>query len=69
MEASAGIATALCPYIGYQKSAEIAKAALKSNRTVRELVLEEHLMTAAELEQVLDPYAMTEATEDMKQAM
>lgn len=69
MEASAGIATALCPYIGYQKSAEIAKAALKSNRTVRELVLEEHLMTAAELEQVLDPYAMTETTEDMKQAM
>ena len=42
---------------------------MKSNRTVRELVLEEHLMTAAELEQVLDPYAMTEATEDMKQAM
>lgn len=69
MEASAGIATALCPYIGYQKSAEIAKAALKSNRTVRELVLEEHLMTAAELEQILDPYAMTETTEDMKQAM
>ena len=69
MEASAGIATALCPYIGYQKSAEITKAALKSNRTVRELVLEEHLMTAAELEQVLDPYAMTETTEDMKQAM
>lgn len=69
MEASAGIATALCPYIGYQKSAEIAKAALKSNRTVRELVLEEHLMTAAELEQVPDPYAMTETTEDMKQAM
>lgn len=69
MEASAGIATALCPYIGYQKSSEIAKAALKSNRTVRELVLEEHLMTAAELEQILDPYAMTETTEDMKQAM
>ncbi len=69
MEASAGIATALCPYIGYQKSAEIAKAALKSNRTVRELILEEHLMTAAELEQILDPYAMTETTENMKQAM
>lgn len=48
---------------------KIAKAALKSNRTVRELVLEEHLMTSAELEQVLDPYAMTETTEDMKQAM
>ena len=63
------IVPCLSSITGYQKSAEIAKAALKSNRTVRELVLEEHLMTAAELEQVLDPYAMTEATEDMKQAM
>ena len=63
------IVPCLSSIIGYQKSAEIAKAALKSNRTVRELVLEEHLMTAAELEQVPDPYAMTETTEDMKQAM
>lgn len=63
------IVPCLSSIIGYQKSAEIAKAALKSNRTVRELVLEEHLMTAAELEQILDPYAMTETTEDMKQAM
>ncbi len=69
MESSAGIATALCPYIGYQKSAEIAKTALKTNRTVRELVLEEKLMTASELDQVLDPYAMTETSSEMKQAM
>ena len=63
------IVPCLSSITGYQKSAEIAKTALKSNRTVRELVLEEHLMTAAELEQILDPYAMTETTEDMKQAM
>lgn len=69
MESSAGIATALCPYIGYQKSAEIAKTALKTNRTVRELVLEQKLMTASELDQVLDPYTMTEPASEMKQAM
>ena len=63
------IVPCLSSITGYQKSAEIAKAALKSNRTVRELVLEEHLMTASELEQVPDLYAMTETTEDMKQAM
>ena len=69
MEQSAGIATALCPYIGYQKAADIAKTALKTNRTVRELVLEEKLMTASELNHVLDPYAMTEVDSSMKKAM
>lgn len=62
-------ATALCPYIGYQKAADIAKTALKTNRTVRELVLEQKLMTASELNHVLDPYAMTEISDSMKKAM
>lgn len=69
MEQSAGIATALCPYIGYQKAADIAKTALKTNRTVRELVLEEKLMTASDLNRILDPYAMTEVDSSMKKAM
>ena len=69
MEQSAGVATALCPYIGYQKAADIAKTALKTNRTVRELVLEQKLMTASELNHVLDPYAMTEISDSMKKAM
>ena len=69
MEQSAGIATALCPYIGYQKAADIAKTALKTNRTVRELVLEEKLMTTSDLNRILDPYAMTEVDSSMKKAM
>ena len=69
MESSAGIATALCPYLGYKKSAEIAKNALKTGKTVRELVLEEKLFSETELEAVLNPYAMTEAGRDLKKAM
>ena len=69
MESSAGIATALCPYIGYKKSAEIAKRALKENRTVRELVLAEKLLSEKELNRVLDPYAMTEAVTEVKAAI
>ena len=62
MESSAGIATALCPYLGYRKSAEIAKASVATGKTVRSLVLEQGLMNEAELNRLLDAYSMTEAT-------
>ena len=52
---SVGIATALCPYLGYQKSASIAKQALRENRTVRDIVLSEGLMDADMLDKVLEP--------------
>ena len=61
MEESAGIATALCPYIGYARAAQIAKEALKTNKTVRELVIEKGLMSGEKLKKILDPYAMTDA--------
>ncbi len=60
-ESSVGIATALCPYLGYQKSAAIAKEALKENRTVRDIVLSEKLMEKDKLDEVLNPLYMTEA--------
>ena len=52
-EASVGIATALCPYLGYQTSAKIAKRALRERRSVRELVLEQHLISPEKLDQLL----------------
>lgn len=69
MECSAGIATALCPYIGYKKSAEIAKTALKTGRTVRELVLAEKLMNESDLTKVLDPYVLTGGMKKIKEAI
>lgn len=69
LEHSAGIATALSPYIGYVKSAEIAKRAVREDRTVRELVLEQNLMSSAQLNKVLDVYAMTGTTAAKKQAV
>lgn len=60
MESSAGISTALCPYIGYKKAAEIAKKALTTGKSVRELVLAEKLLTEKQLKTILDPYAMTQ---------
>ena len=43
---SVGIATALCPYIGYKKSAEISKKSLKCGIPVKELVLKEGILTS-----------------------
>ncbi len=48
------IVTALTPYIGYAKAAEIAKRAYKEERTVRELVLEDGLMDKKTLEKALN---------------
>ncbi len=53
------LATALAPLIGYDQAATLAKDALKSGRTIRELALERGL-DAAELDRVLDPESMTE---------
>lgn len=61
LESSAGIATALNPYIGYRKAAEIAKKSVRENRSVREIVLSEKIMTDAQLDRILDPYALTGA--------
>jgi aspartate ammonia-lyase len=55
---SIGIVTALNPTLGYENSARIAKRALKENRSVYDLVLEEELLTKEELDELLKPELM-----------
>ena len=57
---SVGIVTALCPHVGYAKSAALAKEALKSKVPVRKLILDEGLLNEAELNEILDVKNMTE---------
>jgi aspartate ammonia-lyase len=59
VEHSIGIVTALVPVIGYEAATDIARVALQSGRGVFELVLERGLMTRKELDQLLNPEAMT----------
>lgn len=54
------LVTALNPVIGYLKGAEVAKEAMASGRTVREVVLEKGYLTAAEADQLLDVWELTE---------
>ena len=59
LERSTAVATALSPYIGYAKTAEIAKESVSTGRTIRELVLERGLMDARRLDEVLSAENMT----------
>jgi aspartate ammonia-lyase len=59
LDRSTAVATALSPYIGYAATAEVAKAAVASGRSVREIVLERKLLDAARLDEILSAEAMT----------
>ncbi len=60
VENSVGIITALCPHVGYEKAADIAKKAIRTDAPVRSLILQEHLLDEKELDEILDPVTMTE---------
>jgi fumarate hydratase, class II len=53
------LATALAPEIGYDAAAALAKEALKSGRTIRDLATEQGV-APDRLDELLDPAAMTE---------
>jgi fumarate hydratase class II len=54
------LVTALNPVIGYLKGAEVAKEAMASGRTIREVVLEKGYLSAQEVDRLLDARRMTE---------
>lgn len=66
VENSVGIITALCPTIGYQKAADIAKEALKTGEPVRSLIIKKNILTEDEVNAILEPYAMTELSNSHK---
>ena len=59
LDRSTAAATALSPHIGYAATAEIAKAAVSSGRSVREIVRERGLLSDDELDRILSVEAMT----------
>jgi fumarate hydratase class II len=54
------LATALAPAIGYDAAAKIAKEALTTGKTIREIARERTTLTPAELDRLLDPTRMTQ---------
>ena len=60
LDDSLGLVTVLAPYIGYNASAAIAKESVASGRSIREIVMEQNLMTVEELDNIMQPEHLTE---------
>jgi aspartate ammonia-lyase len=59
LDRSTAMATALSPYLGYAKTAELAKESVRSGRSIRDLVLEQRLLDPTQLDAILSVDAMT----------
>jgi fumarate hydratase class II len=60
LERSPALVTALAPKIGYAEAAKLAKEAVATGLTVKQLLEQKRLLPPEELEEVLDLRAMTE---------
>ena len=59
MEKSVGMATALNPYIGYKASAKLIKDAKAHGKTLKQEAYDENILPHDQLDEILDPMAMT----------
>ena len=59
-QSTVSLATALNPYIGYQKAAEIVKESVKTGRSIIDIARDKKLLTEQEISEILDPVNMTE---------
>tara|TARA_B100001287_G_scaffold63909_1_gene51906 strand:- start:686 stop:2083 length:1398 start_codon:yes stop_codon:yes gene_type:complete len=66
IEDSLAMCTSLAPIIGYDKAASIAKKAFKSDKTVREICIEDNVLSEDDLSKILDPYSMIKPNDSNK---
>lgn len=59
MDRSVGVVTALNPVLGYEKTTELAKEALATNKGILELIREKKLLTEDQIKKLLDPATLT----------
>ncbi|ASS74940.1 aspartate ammonia-lyase [Tumebacillus algifaecis] len=59
VEMSVGVVTAINPHVGYETATMVAKEAIQTGRSVREICLERGILTEEELDVILNPFEMT----------
>ncbi|GED28904.1 MULTISPECIES: aspartate ammonia-lyase [Brevibacillus] len=59
VEKSVGVITAVNPHLGYETAARIAREAILTGKSVRDLCLQHNVLTEEELDLILDPFEMT----------
>jgi aspartate ammonia-lyase len=60
VQSTVALATALNPYIGYAKAAEIVKESVATGKSIIEIARERKQLTEEEIAEILDPVRMTE---------
>jgi aspartate ammonia-lyase len=68
VQATVSLATALNPYIGYAKAAEIAKEAVATGQSIIEIARQKKLLSEKEINEILDPARMTEPVRPLEAA-
>ena len=58
VDGSVGVITAICPKLGYAKSADIAKTAIASGESIRDVLKKKLLLSDTEIDALLDPETM-----------
>ena len=59
-QSTVSLATALNPYIGYAKAAEIAKESVATGKTIIEIARSKGFLSEEQIKEILDPVRMTE---------
>jgi aspartate ammonia-lyase len=59
-QSTVSLATALNPYIGYAKAAEIVKESVATGESIIKIARAKNLLSEAEISEILDPVRMTE---------
>src|SRR5581483_1064229 len=67
-QSTVSLATALNPYIGYAKAAEIAKESVATGRSIIDIAREKRLLSEKEIAEILDPVRMTEPQRPLEAA-
>lgn len=66
-ESTIALATALNPYIGYARAAELVKESVSSGKSIVSLAREKKLLSEEQIQEVLNPRKMTEPREPKAQ--
>jgi len=59
-QSTVSLATALNPYIGYAKAADIVKESIATGRSIIDIARNRKLLSEKEIAEILDPVSMTE---------
>ncbi len=59
VDKSSALATVLCPVVGYTRASALAKRAIASGDSVRQLAVQDHLVNEASADEYFDVFSMT----------